>query len=135
MSYIRNNLILSSSSTANDIIGEAGEDELNRAFRDAKQKYLDSWQGLAELLSDSATSGSSTRFGSVVGSDRQAVKDGLTNFFNRLEELEGISRQYGLSKQDPILRDRLRQDVKSIVVPALNAFVSKHTKMERCEFA
>jgi exocyst complex component 7 len=105
---------------ANDVLGEAGEDELNRAFRDAKQKYLDSWQGLAQLLG--------------LG-DRQAAKDGLTTFFNRLEELEGISRQYGLSKQDPNLRDRLRQDVKNIVIPALNAFVEKHTKLDRCKFA
>jgi len=132
LSYIRNNLILSSSSNASDILGVAGESELNRAFRDAKQKYLESWQSLADLLSDSATSGSSSRFGSVVGGgDRQASKEGLTNFFSRFEEMEGISRHHQLSKQDPNLRDRLGLDVKNIVMNALNSFQSKHTKLER----
>ncbi len=137
MAYIRNNLILSTSNSASDILGVAGEDELNRAFRDAKQRYIDAWKALADLLADTAPASSSSRFGGVVGvggGDRQAAKDNITLFWTRFEEMENVSKQYPLSKQDPNLRDRLKLDVRNVVMPALQAFLNKNQKLDKCRF-
>lgn len=127
---MRNNLILSNTSSASDMIGTAGEDQLNRAFRDAKKVYLDSWQGLAETLNEAAPA-SGSRFGG--NSERSSAKDNLSNFYSQLDELEGITRQYPLSKQDPTLRDRLKVDVRAAVVPALQSYLSRHQKVEKCK--
>jgi len=133
LSYMRNNLILSNQSAANDIMGSTAEDLLNAAYRDAKSRYLETWRELTGLLAEST---SSSRFGGVVnvGGDKQAVKDSLSNFFNKLDELEGLSRQHTLSRQDPNLRDRLYADVRNLVVPAFTNYMAKHPKhADKCE--
>jgi exocyst complex protein 7 len=132
LSYMRNNLILSSQTSANDILGAVAEDMLNTAYRDAKARYLEVWRELTALLTESTSSG---RFGVVgVGGDKQAVKDSLANFFNRLDELEALSRQFSLSRQDPNLRERLHADVRGLVVPAFQAYMSKHPKhADKCK--
>jgi exocyst complex protein 7 len=127
LSYMRNNLILSNQSAANDIMGSTAEDMLNSAYRDAKARYLDTWRELVGLLTEPTSSG---RFGGVVGvgGDKQAVKDSLSNFFNRLDELEVLSRQHTLSRQDPNLRERLHVDVRNLVVPAFQNYMAKFPK-------
>jgi exocyst complex protein 7 len=130
LSYMRNNLILSNQSAANDIMGSTAEDILNSAYRDAKARYLDAWRELVGLLAEPTSSG---RFGVVgVGGDKQAVKDSLANFFNRLDELEVLSRQHTLSRQDPNLRERLHADVRNLVVPAFQSYMAKK-HAEKCE--
>lgn len=140
LSYMRNNLILSSQSSASDILGTTAQDLLNAAYRDAKAHYLDSWRDLVGLLADTSSS-SGGRFGNVVqnvggGGDKQTVKDSLANFFTRLDELDAVSRQHTLSRKDPQLRERLQADVKNLVVAAFQSYAAKHPKhVEKCESA
>lgn len=122
---MRNNLL--SSETAN-LLGSGGEDILNRGLQNARLRYMEVWQELIALLAESTNTGAVARFTGASG-DKQVIKDSLSNFFARLDELEAISRQHVLSRQDPKLRERLAQDVRNLVTPAFSSYASRHAKV------
>lgn len=63
------------------------------------------------------------------------MKESITAFFERLEELEKTSRQYPLSRQEAELRDRLRVDTIGVILPAYSAYHAKCNgkSLEKCE--
>ena len=103
--------------------------------RDYRQ-YLAEWIALTSLLT---TSQSTPRFGvSVPGtgsSERTHLKEAATSFFDRLTELEGLSSQYPLSRQDPEMRDRVGKEAEDIVVQTYGAFIGRcqGKGLEKCE--
>lgn len=130
VSYMRNNLLTSG---IGSLLGSGGEDVLHRGSRDARSRYMEVWQELIALLAESTNTGAVARFTGASG-DKQLVKDSLSNFFARLDELEGISRQHSLSRQDPNLRERLTQDVRNLVTPAFSSYANRHPKnVSKCK--
>lgn len=128
---MRNNLA-NTAETAN-MLGSGGQGVLDRGIRDARARYMDVWQELLGLLAESTNTGAVARLTGASG-DKQVVKDSLSNFFARLDELEALSRQHPLSRQDPDLRDRLSQDVRKLVAPAFSAYAARHAKrVEKCK--
>jgi exocyst complex protein 7 len=131
VSYMRNNLTATSETAS--MLGSGGQGVLDRGIRDARARYMDVWQELLGLLAESSNTGAVARLTGASG-DKQVVKDSLSNFFARLDELEALSRQHPLSRQDPDLRDRLSQDVRKLVTPAFSAYAARHAKrVEKCE--
>lgn len=122
---MRDNLL--SSETAN-LLGSGGEDVLNRGLQNARLRYMEVWQELIALLAESTNTGAVARFTGASG-DKQIIKDSLSNFFARLDELETISRQHVLSRQDPKLREKLASDVRNLVIPAFSSYASRHAKI------
>lgn len=112
LSHLRTHLIPS------DVLGEAGEDLLNKSFREHRQRFMDCWQSLVATLDDSSRG----------GLIKQQGKETLGGFFARYDELETACKQHVLTRQDPTLRERLRGDVIALVVGALQAYVSRHQK-------
>ncbi|KAJ9091704.1 hypothetical protein QFC19_008995 [Naganishia cerealis] len=123
VSYMRNHLI-----GATDVLGTGGENALNRGFWEARAAYMEVWQDLVALLAESTHSGGAVARLTGASGDKQQVKDSLSNFFVRLDELEAMSKQYLLSRQDPDLRERLVQDVRNLVVPAFSSYAGRHAK-------
>lgn len=131
VSYVRNNLVTTLETAS--MLGSGGEGVLDRGFRDARARYMEVWQELLALLAESTNTGAVARLTGTSG-DKQVVKDSLSNFFARLDELEALSRQHPLSRQDADLRDRLSQDVRRLVIPAFSAYAARHAKrVEKCE--
>lgn len=132
---MRTHLILSTT-PASDGLGDAGEDTLNRAFREHRQRFLDMWKSLISILDDHNITGGSRGFTSVVGSgDKQNVKDSLGAFFGRYEELEAACKQHPLTRQDPTLREKLAAETRGLVTDALQSYANRHQKhVEKCEF-
>jgi exocyst complex protein 7 len=115
------------------MLGSGGQGVLDRGIREARARYMDVWQELLALLAESTNTGAVARLTGASG-DKQVVKDSLSNFFARLDELEALSRQHPLSRQDPDLRDRLSQDVRKLVTPAFSAYAARHAKrVEKCK--
>ena len=99
--------------------------------------YLAEWTSLASLLTSSQ---STPRFGVSVpltgnSTERAHLKEASTSFFDRLSELEGISSQYPLSRQDPEMRDRVGREVEELVAGAYGGFVGRcqGKGMEKCK--
>jgi hypothetical protein len=95
--------------------------------------YLSEWRAGSALLSNQATS--STRFAVGRDSERQQLKESITAFFERLDELEKISRQFPLNRQETELRDRLVTDTVGLVMPAYTNCYSRCSgkNLDKCE--
>ena len=133
VSYMLNTLTTDAESAS--MLGSGGKSILERGFRDARARYMDVWQELLALLAESTNTGTVARLTGTSG-DKQVVKDSLTHFFARLDELEALSRQHPLARQDPDLRERLAQEVKRLVTPAFSAYAARHAKhVEKCKSA
>lgn len=95
---------------------------------------MEVWQELISLLAESTNSGGAVARLTGASGDKQQVKDSLSNFFVRLDDLEAMSKQHLLSRQDPELRERLVQDVRNLVVPAFSSYAARHAKrVEKCK--
>ncbi|KAJ9120136.1 hypothetical protein QFC22_003034 [Naganishia vaughanmartiniae] len=117
-----------------DVLGTGGENVLNRGFRDARAKFMEVWQELVSLLAESTNAGGAVARLTGASGDKQQVKDSLSNFFVKLDDLEAMSKQHVLSRLDPDLRERLVQDVRNLVVPAFSSYAGRHAKqVEKCE--
>lgn len=135
VSYMRNDLILSNSA-AGDVLGVGAEDLLNSAFREAKGIYMSAWQDLASLVSEEKSHQQpQSRFKDLAGGgEKTMVRDNLGQFYERLDQLEGLARQHQISRKDPGLRDKLSAEVRELVVGQMSAFVQKHNRVvEKCE--
>lgn len=150
VSYIRDNLILSSTSTISDLLADAGEDLLNKAFRSAKGEvfpslpaspvlihlfwslstasYLEPFNQLLSLLTEppAVAAPTSSRLNplSKTDSERQTFKDGFTRFWETLEGIEMNHRQAKLVPGDT--KDRLKEEVTTLVGRAYKGAVVKH---------
>lgn len=117
-----------------DVLGKGGENVLSCGFRDTRASFMEVWQELISLLAESTNSGGAVARLTGASGDKQQVKDSLSNFFVRLDDLEAMSKQHLLSRQDPELRERLVQDVRNLVVPAFSSYAARHAKrVEKCK--
>ncbi len=98
------------------------------------RQYLAEWTSLTSLLT---TSTSTPRFGVPVPGtgERSHLKEAASGFFDRLSELEGLSSQYPLSRQDPEMRDRVGREIEELVAGAYGGFVGRcqGKGVEKCE--
>ncbi|WWC85250.1 uncharacterized protein L201_000112 [Kwoniella dendrophila CBS 6074] len=127
LSHIRNTV----SSFRSDIIGPGAEDMLNAAFRDAKSQYLAEFYSLVSLLT---TQHSTPRFGvgavaskvhvpgTSSSNERNNMKESATLFFERLNELESLTKQFPLNRQDPEMRDRSSKEIENIIRSGYDQF-------------
>ncbi|ORY27086.1 Cullin repeat-like-containing domain protein [Naematelia encephala] len=121
LSHMRN----TTSSFTSDLIGPGAEDMLNRSFRDAKAGYLSEFSSLVSLLNPSTPS---SRF-NVPGtsSERSTLKEAAVTFFDKLDQMESLTSQNPLSRQDVDLRDRVGREAGDIVGRGWDGF------WKRCE--
>ncbi|CED83615.1 Exocyst complex protein Exo70 [Phaffia rhodozyma] len=120
MSFVRDNLVLHSSSNFSDLLGENGDELLNKAFKNAKATYLDPWNELTSpLLQASSSSSNSGNAG------RQAVKDQFVKFWDLLDRQEQVHLTNHLGRAGD-MKARMRDEVKTLVGKAYKTAVAKH---------
>lgn len=155
VSYVRNKLVLEAS-VVSDLLGDEGEDLLNRAFRSAKGRpvdqlltskmltsllfrfsaaYLEPYQELVSNLaiSNSPLPPSSTSrlksplpsSSNAASDERQQTKDGFVRFWDGLDALESMVRASPRLSIGSEGKDRLREEVVSLVSRAYRAAVSR----------
>lgn len=50
----------------------------------------------------------------------------FSKFYDGLDDLERLHRAYPIARDDPLLRDRLRNDVIRMICPMYARFLAKH---------
>jgi hypothetical protein len=77
------------------------------------------------------------RFGVGGNSERQQMKDSIAAFFERFDEMERLSRQHQISRQEAELRNRLGKEAMSIVVPSFAACCQRaqSKSLEKCAYS
>lgn len=126
ISYLRREIL---SSSIDDLLGEAAEDDLNKRNRTAKASYMQLFSGLVGCLMD-ATSDQGLLKSAVsgaVGGEKRDVKDRFARFNDALLEVENVHRLARLDAGEEEMRERLHGEVEKMIMPTYGKFASRNS--------
>lgn len=105
------------------IMGQVAVSRLQRLIQVSFKEYLTNWAKLAPYLME-ATVTSNQSQGKLSSKDREIVKEKFRNFNSEFEEL--LEQQKNASVADPVLRQRMSQEVKKLLRALYFRFYDKH---------
>jgi exocyst complex protein 7 len=108
------------------------EDELNKRNRQAKTSYLEIFSPLVSCLMDAGVEQSALKSAIGVGNtEKKDTKDRFGRFNEALEEVESLHKMARLDKNEPNLRERVKDEVIRMCVPTYTRFVQKHENFSK----
>lgn len=107
-----------------DSMGDVALQRFQRLIDLSFKDYLTDWSKLAPVLMES-TNTTGTNQGKLSNKDREVVKEKFRTFNSEFEALSEKQRKYQVA--DPVLRARMGQEVRRLIVPLYTRFYQKHS--------